>query len=120
MGPSLKVAFTFPLSWINDTEQRKYLSENLARLIKKGSVKNVYQTSATDKYFASQQSFITGYYVRLKYHAYQPVKIKMTQSQMGSYLKPIYPNAKCIGFDTFFIQAASPTQNPFLECEIYY
>lgn len=120
MGPTLRIITAFPLSWINELEERKFLAENLRRKISAGGVKNVYQTSPTDKYFTSQQSFITGYYVRFKYHAYQPLKIKITQSQLEKELKLVYPNAKCIGFDTFFIQEPSPTGNPFIEMEIYH
>lgn len=121
MGPTLKIAITFPVSWINDPESRKFLSENLSRLIRKGGISKIYQTSGTDKYFAANgQTFVTNYYVHIKYHSWQPLKLKITQAQMGAALKPVYPNAQCVGLQTFFVQAKSPSINPYLEMEIYY
>lgn len=121
MNATLRVSFLFPYRWIDGIEDRKFLKQNLERMIRKGSLSNVFQSSATDKYFAQNNlSFIPAYFVRLKYHSYQPVPIKLTKAQLQTTLKDVYPGAKCVGFEPFFIQSSSQTALPLMEMEIYY
>lgn len=64
--------------------------------------------------------FINAYYARLKYHAYQPVKVNLTKAQLEKILKPVFPGAKCVEMETFFVQGTSKTALPVMELEIYY
>lgn len=116
----LQVSFTFPYRWLDNPEDRKYLADNLQKAIRKGGLHEVYQTSASDRYFADVGgNFIDNYFVRLKYHAYQPVKIDLTKTQLAKYLKPVFPNSRLIGFEPFFVQS-NHGGLPIMEMEVYY
>lgn len=119
-APRLQVSFIFPYRWIDDVEDRKHLSANLIKSINKGTLKQVYQSSSTDRYFAdASNNFISTYMVRLKTHAYQPVKIKLTKSQLEKALQPAFPQAKLVAFETFFVQNGNGGL-PMMELELYY
>lgn len=115
-----KISFTFPYRWINDPKDKPYLSQNWAAQIKKGGLQEIYQTSMTDGWFAANQRFVQGYYVVLKYHAFQPVKIKLKKEDVEEALKTFFPDSKCVGFQTFFVQKPSNQGLPVMELEIYY
>lgn len=117
-----KVSFTFPYRWINDPEDRKFLGQNLINCIRKGGLKEIYQSpSGTDQYFEQfGNRFISQYAVVLKYHSYQPVKIKLTKAQLEGFLKPFFTDAKLVQFQTFFVQTNNPTALPVMEMELYY
>ncbi len=106
-----KVSFTFPYRWLN--EDREFFQQNLTACINKGGL-NVPMHSRL------QQNFISQYAVVLKYHSYQPVKINLTKKQLETLLKPTFPGATCVYYETFFVQANSPDILPTLEMEIFY
>ena len=121
MSGTPKVSFTFPLRWLNDPEDRKYLGQNLVNSIRKGGLKQIYQVSPADPYFQQfGNSFINSYAVVLKYHAYQPIKVKLTAKQLEPLLKPFFNEARLASYQTFFVQTNNPTALPVLEMEIYY
>lgn len=116
-----KVSFTFPYRWLNDPEDRKYLGDNLIRQINNGGLKQIFQGSPTDTYFAQfGQVFVPAYSIVLKYHCYQPVKIKLTQKQLELYLKDVFPGSRLVSFQTFFVQTYDPSALPVMEMEIFY
>jgi hypothetical protein len=51
--------------------------------------------------------FINQYAVLLKYHAYQPVPVNMTQKELEKIFKELIPGAKLVSFQKFFIQKPS-------------
>src|SRR6185436_14673015 len=121
MNGKPKVSFTFPYRWINDPEDRKYLGQNLIQQIKRSGLKQVYQSSGTDPYLQQHGNpFVFAYQAILKYHCYQPVKIKLTQTQLETYLKPFFGTAKCAAYNTFFVQTNNPPALPVMELELYY
>lgn len=121
IGGVPQVSFTFPYRWINNPEDRKYLGENLKRQIQKSGLKQIYQTSGTDRYFAQHGNpFVSNYAAVLKYHAFQPVRIKLTKNQLEEYLKDIFPQAKLVSYQPFFVQTSNPSALPIMELEIYY
>ena len=118
-GPQLQTSFTFPYRWLANPEDRKYISENFVNAIKKSGLKAVYGSG--DKYAAELSTqFTTAYLARLKTHAYQPAKVNLTQKQLQTYLKPFFGEARCMGFDTFFVQTNNPTALPVMEMELFY
>lgn len=121
IGGVPQISFTFPYRWINDPEDRKYLGENFKRQIQKSGLKQIYQSSPTDKYFAQHgNSFVSSYAAVLKYHAFQPVKIKLTKNQLEEYLKDIFPEGKLVSYQPFFVQTSNPSALLIMELEIYY
>ena len=64
--------------------------------------------------------FIGSYAVILKYHAFDPVKIPLTQEEIKKIFKEVFPGAKLIGFRKKFVQVESVTQLPIIELEIYH
>lgn len=118
--PRLQLAFTFPYRWLADPEDRKYLSENLSKQIRKAGIREVYATSNTDRYAADFGSgFVGAYYARLKTLGYQPVKVKLTAKQLEAALKPAFPMGQCLNLELFFVQT-NTTGLPIMELELYY
>src|SRR5262245_4706310 len=122
MNSDPRISFTFPYRWLTDPEDRKYLGPNLIRNIQKGGLKQVMSSSASDKYYAQHgpQAFIPAYAVVIKTHAYQPVKIKLTQAQLQTLLKPVFGISPLASFQTFFVQTSNQTALPVMEMEVYY
>lgn len=120
-GLRLKNSFTFPYRWLTDPEDRKFLQQNLINSMRGGGLKEIMATSGNDPYYADfGEAFVTGYFVRLKTHAYQPVPIPLTQAQVAKIFKDVFPGARCIGFETFFVQSNQKTALPLMEIEIYH
>jgi hypothetical protein len=108
-----RISFTFPYRWLSDPKDRQFLSENLVKSAAKSGLFMAMHPTIQPGYFAS-------YIARLKYHAWQPVKIKLTKNEVEEAFKPLFGEAKCVGFDTFFMQNAGPGGLPVMEMEIYY
>lgn len=117
--PRLRSSFVFPYRWLSDPEDRKFFGENIIKNLNPGKLKEIYSTSANDPYFNDfAQPYVQVYYVRIKTHAYQPVKVDLTKAQMQTYLKDAFPGAKCGGVEMFFVQGSN--QQPMMEFELYY
>lgn len=109
------ISFTFPIRWINDPEDRKFLKKNLEKMIAgKAKLKAPHHPDLPFK-----QPMGT-YKVRIRQHAWQPEKIKLTQKQLEKLLEDVYPGQKLIYFDTFFVQKNQRESLPTLEMQIFF
>lgn len=107
------ISFTFPYRWLTGTEEKKYLKKNLLAAAGGGSVNQPMHPDLLP-------DFIASYRIVLRVHAYQPVKIPLTQTQLSNIFDDMFPGAKLIHFETFFVQRTSRTLLPVMELEIYY
>jgi hypothetical protein len=108
-----QISFTFPLRWLNDPEDRKYLKDNLVKLARNSNL----QVIMHDKL---SRGFISAYQVLLKTHAYQPVPIKLTQNQINTILSELFGGARCVNFESLFVQMPASTSLPMLEMEVFF
>lgn len=108
-----KISFTFPYRWLTDKEDRNFLEENLLKLARINGLYETYHSKL-------MTGFVGAYGVILKYHAYQPVKIPLTEKQVATIFKKLFPAAKLVSYETFFVQGTSRTSLPVIEIEIYY
>jgi hypothetical protein len=108
-----KISFTFPYRWLTDEEDRQYLAKNLVNLAQKSGL-NV------PMHERLLPQFIYQYAVLLKYHAYQPVPINLTQKELEKIFKELLPGSKLVSFQKFFIQKPNDEGLPVMELELYY
>jgi hypothetical protein len=108
-----KISFTFPYRWLTEEEDRKFLAKNLINLARKSGLNlPMHERLLPD--------FINQYAVLLKYHAYQPVPVNITQKELEKIFKELIPGAKLVSFQKFFIQKPSDEGLPVMELEMYY
>lgn len=109
----LRYNFTFPFRWLK--EDRKYLKKNITRNLpfKKNKI------LMSESLLGDEPTF-SAYGVRLKQYAFQPRAYSMTAEEMTEILSGVFPFAKCVQFEKFFVQKASNTGLPVMEMEIFY
>lgn len=112
MQSTPKVSFTFPIRWLKDQE-RKYLLKNLVRQIR-GNVSSI----------PMHERLVTGlpsvYSILMRVHAYQPVRVNLKKEELEELLKDVYPGAKMVGFEKFFVQRTNSSLLPVIEMQIFY
>lgn len=108
-----KISFTFPYRWLEDPEDRKYLTKNLQNEARRSGLYQIMHPSLPNPLASS-------YIIYLKYHAYQPVKINLTKKEIEKIFKPMFGGAQCLAFETFFVQKPTPEGLPVMELEVYY
>ena len=108
-----QISFTFPYRWLTDEEDRKFLAKNLVNLARKsGLIQPMHDRLLP--------GFIYQYAILLKYHAFQPVPVNLTQKELEKAFKELIPGAKLVSFQKFFIQKPSDEGLPVMEMELYY
>lgn len=113
MQPKPKVNFTFPIRWLKDNKDRKYLKENINNNIR-GNFNSV------PMHHMLAQVTPAAYFVRIKQHAYQPVGYKITKEEIEEILKDTFVGARCVGLEKFFVQTDRTTSLPVMEFELFY
>jgi hypothetical protein len=108
-----QISFTFPYRWLIDEEDRKFLGKNLINLAKKSGL----NVPMHEKLLPA---FINQFAILLKYHAYQPVPVPLTQKELEKYFRELIPGAKLVSYQKFFIQKPTDEGLPVMELEMYY
>jgi hypothetical protein len=120
MARTPRISFTFPIRWLKDPEDRKFLHENLARQAGGGRNKNVMNAALADAMSSQGQGLIMAYQVVLKTHAYQPVTYKFNEKDAEKAFKDVLPGARCMSLTKFFVQTSDLSALPVMEIEVYY
>lgn len=116
-----KISFTFPIRWLKDEEDRKYLHVNLAKMAGGSNNKQIVGNELKAALAANNPyNFIPAFTVRIKTHAYRPQSYKFTPQDAQKSFKNILPGAKCMTIDKRFVQTNDPNMLPVMEMEIYY
>lgn len=118
-GSRPKISFTFPYRWIDDPSERQHLEKRIKDSLKKGGLTALFG-SGDNKYYMEQLRPVVAYWVVLKYHAYQPIKINLTQKELAKIFKDVFPGGTLVQYQTFFVQTYTPTGLPVLEMEVFY
>ncbi len=108
-----QISFTFPYRWLTDEDSRPFLAKNLSNMARKSGL-------IVPMHEKLLPNFIGQYAVVLKYHAYQPVPVNLTQKEIEKIFKDLIPGAKCVGFQKFFVQKPVDEGLPVMELEMYY
>lgn len=103
-----KISFIFPYRWF--TDDKEFLGVNLVNKIE-GTV---------GKENLQELKFVVPYAITVNYYAYKPVDVPLTEKSIQKLLKPIFPNGKCMNFESFFMQARSKTVLPVIDFQIYF
>ncbi len=109
----LRYNFTFPFRWLK--EDKKYLKQNLTRNLPLHKNKMTMHQALLD-----DEPPVYSYGVRFKQYAYQPKAYSMTKEEITDILEDVFPNAKCMVFEKFFVQRSSQTGLPVMEIELFY
>lgn len=103
-----KITFLFPLRWLK--EDKEYLSENIKRkVVKEVGIEGL---NILKRVFA--------YSVVISYQYNKPIDVPVNKTQLQKYLKPVFPNGKCIEFDTRYEQHPSKTMLPLMDFQLYF
>lgn len=109
----LRYNFTFPFRWLK--EDRKFFKKNLERRFPVSKNKlSMHQALLDD------EPPVYSYGVRFKQHAYQPKSYVMTKEELTDVLQDVFPNARCMAFEKFFVQKSTDSGLPIMELELFY
>lgn len=104
-----KIAFIFPYRWV--IEDKEYFPENVRRQV----TSFVGGADGIDLLLP-----VLVYSVNITYQHTKPVKIPLTQAEVQKMLKPLFPNARCIGLETKYIQTEAKKRLPILDFQIFF
>lgn len=63
---------------------------------------------------------VTVYQVVMNLQGYRPVPVSVSARELTRLLKPVFPNGKCLGSESLFVQTKSKTMLPVLDVQIFF
>jgi len=104
------VTFSIPLRLFQ--EDKQFLGVNLVNWI----WKQAGHSEEVEQMFED----ILSYRIVLAVHAYEPVKINLTATQIQRLLKSVFKNAKCLSVTVDYTQAKQKKMLPLIDFELFY
>lgn len=102
MNKDATISFTFPYEWLSTDEGKKYFKKNVEAQIHKYSVIKPMEHPRLARGLPSAYSVV------IEQHGYKPKRFGIKRDKIEETFKDIYPGARLVQFETFFVQNMKP------------